>query len=62
MDLFLSIALLVLVIVNVWVYSYASEAKDETHRLWLRLDGQKQQLVEYGYRLHALEQKKGKKK
>ena len=62
MDLFISVVLLVLVLSVVWVYSIASEARDEAHNLWLRLEGQKQQLVEHGYRLHALEQKKGKKK
>ena len=61
MDLFLVIVCLLLVFANVWVYSIARDAKDETHHLWLRMEGQKQQLVEHGYRLHALEQKKGKK-
>jgi hypothetical protein len=61
MDLLVSIVLLALVLALVWVYSIAREAKDETHNLYMRLEGQKQQLVEHGYRLYALEQKKGKK-
>ena len=64
MELFLSVALLVVVLAIVWVYSIASEAMDETHNLYMRLEGQKQQLIQQGYRLHSLEkqlEKKGKK-
>jgi hypothetical protein len=65
MDMFLAIVCLMLVLALVWVYSIAREAKDETHHLWLRLEGQKQQIVEHGYCIHSLKQqaeKKGKQK
>ena len=64
MELFLSVALLVVVLAIVWVYSIARDAMDETHNLYMRLEGQKQQLIQQGYRLHSLEkqlEKKGKK-
>jgi hypothetical protein len=64
MDLFLVVVCLMLVLANVWIHGIASEAKDEVHTLYMRLEGQKQQLIQQGYRLHSLEkqlEKKGKK-
>ena len=65
MDLFLVVVCLMLVLANVWIHGIASEAKDEVHNLYMRLEGQKQQLIQQGYRLHSLEkqlEKKGKNK
>ena len=64
MDLFFSVSLLILIFAVTWVYSIARDAKDEVHLLYMRLEGQKQQLIQQGYRLHSLEkqlEKKGKK-
>jgi len=64
MDLFLVVVCLVLVLANVWIYGIAREVEDEVHTLYMRLEGQKQQLIQQGYRLHSLEkqiEKKGKK-
>lgn len=61
MDLFLSVALLLLVLANAWVYSVARDAEGSADMIRLRMEGLQQRYNGMEYKLMMLEQRLSKK-